>query len=69
MAGKRLLFDDLSDSEDESHHGSSLERGDKPNITLVTAGEHTSIGTQRLSEATEPLEFDDEPVVATVGPI
>ena len=62
MVSRRLFFDDLSNSKDDSQQGSSSERGVDPNIKIAaTSG--------RASEATEPLEFEDEPVEATVGSV
>ena len=62
MVGRRLFFDDLSDSEDDSHQGSSSERGVDPNVDIAaTSG--------RASEVIEPIEFEDEPFVAIVGSV
>ena len=60
MASRRLFFDDLSDSKDESQHGSSSERGVNPSVDIATT-------SWRTSEATKPLVFEDEPVEAMVG--
>ena len=62
MAGRKLFFDGLSESEDDSQQGSSLERGVDPDAHVATV-------SGRDGEASEPLEFDDEPVLATVGPV
>ena len=35
MVGRRLFFDDLSDSEDDSHQGSSSKRGVDHNVDIV----------------------------------
>ena len=63
------MFNDLSNSEDDSHQGSSSKRGDDPNVTLATASEYSSAGTQRVNEVIEPFKFDNQPIMATVGPI
>ena len=62
MAGRRLFFDGLSESEDDSQQGSSSERGVDPDTQVATV-------SGRDGEASEPFVFDDEPVLATVGPI
>ena len=59
---RRLFFDGLSMSEDDSQQGSSSERGVDPDVQVSTV-------SGRGCEATEPLVFDDEPVLATVGPV
>ena len=62
MAGRRLFFDGLSESKDDSQQGSSSERGVDPDAQAATV-------SGRDGEALEPLRFDDEPVLATVGPV
>ena len=62
MAGRRLFFDDLSESEDDSQQGSGSERGVDPDPQVATV-------SGRDGEASEPLVLDDEPVLATVGPV
>ena len=62
MADKRLFFDGLSESEDDSQQGSSSERG-------VDPGAHVATVSGCDGEAVKPLAFDDEPVLATVGPV
>ena len=62
MAGRRLFFDGLSESEDDSQQGSSSERGVDPDAQVATV-------SGRDCEASEPLTFDDEPVLATVRPV
>ena len=60
MASRRLFFDDLFESEDDSQQGSSSERGVDPNVDIAaTSG--------RASEATKPLELENELVEAIVG--
>ena len=62
MAGRRLSFNDLSDFEDDSHQGSSSKRGVGPNIDIDATN-------RRASEATQPLDFEDELVMATIESI
>ena len=62
MASRKLFFDGLSESEDDSQQGSSSERGVDPNVDIsATSG--------WANEATNPLEFEDETVEATVGSV
>ena len=59
MASRILFFDDLSESEGDSQHGSSSERGVDPNVKIVaTSGQ--------ASEATKPLVFEDKLIEATI---
>ena len=75
MAGKRLIFDDnLSESDVDSQPGSNSERGNDFQVTLVEASMHMGLDPERVSEAVGPhdvvdLEFKDEPIVATLGPV
>ena len=62
MASRKLFFDGISKSKDDSQQGSSSERGVDPNVQVATV-------SGRGYEATEPLLFDDEPVLATIGPV
>ena len=62
MASRRLFFEGLSESENDSQQGSSSERGTDPDAHVATV-------SGRDGKAAEPLAFDDEPVLATVGPI
>ena len=62
MATRKLFSDGLSESDDDSQQKSSSERGVDPDIQVA-------IVSGRGCEATEPLMFDDEPVLATVRPI
>lgn len=69
MSGRRLIFDVSSESEEDSHHGSSSERGDNPGVSLAGFSELATASMVRESEASEPLEFGDEPVMATINPV
>ena len=60
MASRKLFFDGLSESDDDSQQGNSCERGADPNVKMAAI-------SGRGNEATEPLVLDDEPVGATVG--
>ena len=62
MASRKLFFDGLSESEDDSQQGSNSEKGVDPDVQVGTV-------SGRGCEATEPLVFDHEPVLATVGPV
>ena len=62
MASRKLFFDGLFESEDDSQQGSSSERGVDPDVQVATV-------SGRGCGTTEPLMFDDEPVLATVGPV
>ena len=62
MASRKLFFDGLSESDDDSQHESSSKRGVDPDVQVATV-------SGRGYEASEPLMFDDEPVLATVKPI
>ena len=52
MGDDVLLFE--SDDESDSHQGSSTERGNDPEVSLVRAIEHVGSSTQRVDEAVEP---------------
>ena len=62
MASRNLFFDGISKSKDDSQQGSSSDRGVDPDAQVATV-------SGRGCEATEPLMFDDEPILATVGPV
>ena len=62
MASRKLFFNGLSESEDDSQQGSNSDKGVNPDAQVATV-------SGRGCEAIEPLMFDDEPVLATIGPV
>ena len=59
MGSRKLFFDDLSKSKDDSQQGSSSERGVCPNVEIAaTSG--------RANEATMPFVFKDDPIESVV---